>query len=99
MKRDLVSFKNRWLTWNPKFSRYKGRQMSWTKDDEEDDFPLECDVLIIGGGAMGSSVAYHLKKRAAEGLKIVVVEKDFSVKNIFFKTLFNIVISSNYTHI
>lgn len=48
-------------------------------DDEviyEDTFPHECDVLIIGGGVMGSAIAYYLKQRARYGLKIVVVEKD-----------------------
>lgn len=78
LKRDMVNFKNRWLTLKPKYSRFNGRQMSWTKDDDENDFPRECDVLIIGGAAMGSSVAHFLKRRAGEGLKIVVLEKDFT---------------------
>ena len=82
LKRDIVNFKNRWFVINPKYSRFKGRSMSWTKDDDEDGFPQECDVVIIGGGAMGSSVAYWLKKYAGEGLKIVVVDKDFTVKKI-----------------
>jgi FAD-dependent oxidoreductase domain-containing protein 1 len=33
------------------------------------------DVVIVGGGAIGSSVAYHLE-RADPGLKILVVERD-----------------------
>lgn len=40
------------------------------------EFPLHCDVLVIGGGAIGSSIAYWLKKRALEGLRVVVIEKD-----------------------
>lgn len=39
-------------------------------------FPSHVDVLIIGGGAIGSSIAYFLKDRAREGLRIAVVEKD-----------------------
>ena len=35
------------------------------------------DVIIIGGGIMGSSTAYHLMK-ADKNLKVVVVEKDAS---------------------
>lgn len=42
-------------------------------------FPHHCDILIIGGGTMGSSVAYWLKEKAREGLRIVVVEKDPTV--------------------
>lgn len=42
-------------------------------------FPSHCDVLIIGGGIMGSSTAFWLKHRALEGLNVVVVEKDPTV--------------------
>lgn len=38
-----------------------------------------CDVAVIGGGIMGSSIAYWLKYRAAKGLKVVVIEKDPTV--------------------
>jgi FAD-dependent oxidoreductase domain-containing protein 1 len=37
------------------------------------------DVVIVGGGVMGSSVAYHLSKLAQTGgnaMSIAVVEKD-----------------------
>ena len=34
-----------------------------------------CDVAIVGGGAMGSSVAYFLKKRMPQ-LAVTVVERD-----------------------
>ena len=33
------------------------------------------DVIIIGGGVIGSSVAYHLM-RSEEGLKLAVIEPD-----------------------
>ncbi|XP_059617083.1 FAD-dependent oxidoreductase domain-containing protein 1-like [Phlebotomus argentipes] len=44
-------------------------------------FPEHCDILIIGGGGMGSSIAYWLKKEALEGLNVVVVEKDATYSN------------------
>ncbi|XP_046746070.1 FAD-dependent oxidoreductase domain-containing protein 1 [Diprion similis] len=47
-----------------------------TEGDIPYNFPKHCDVIIIGGGAMGSSIAYWLKKRARHGLRVVVVEKD-----------------------
>ncbi len=40
----------------------------------------EYDVVIVGGGAMGSSTAYHLL-RAEPGLSVLVVEKDDSYRH------------------
>lgn len=42
--------------------------------------PKHVDALIIGGGAMGSSVAYWLKEKTLRGrLNVAVIEKDPSV--------------------
>lgn len=43
------------------------------------EFQSHCDVLIIGGGGVGASIAYWLKKRAFGGLNVVVLEKDPTV--------------------
>lgn len=42
--------------------------------------PNQCDVLIIGGGAIGSAIAYWLKHTMhKEEFHVVVVEKDPTV--------------------
>lgn len=50
-------------------------------------FPNYCDVLIVGGGVIGSSIAYWLQQRALNGLHVVVVEKDPSVINTQYKNI------------
>lgn len=43
-------------------------------------FPRYADIVIIGGGAIGSSIAYFLKhKTGIKGVNVVVVEKDQTV--------------------
>jgi FAD-dependent oxidoreductase domain-containing protein 1 len=43
-------------------------------------FQSHCDILILGGGGIGTSIAYWLKSRANEALNVVVVEKDPTYK-------------------
>ncbi|CAK9822143.1 FAD-dependent oxidoreductase domain-containing protein 1 [Anthophora retusa] len=39
--------------------------------------PRQCDVVIIGGGVIGSSIAYWLKKRVySEDFRVFVIERD-----------------------
>ncbi|XP_041368130.1 FAD-dependent oxidoreductase domain-containing protein 1-like [Gigantopelta aegis] len=45
---------------------------------EESKVPREVDVLVVGGGIMGSSVAFWLKQRHPKGISVAVVERDFS---------------------
>lgn len=56
----------------------------FSKNDNfnEEMFPSHCDVAIIGGGAMGSSIAYWLKERTGKGLSVAVIEKDPTVSNV-----------------
>lgn len=42
-------------------------------------YPEHADIVVIGAGFIGASVAYWLKKRAGEGLSVAVIDKDFSV--------------------
>lgn len=41
-------------------------------------FPKEVDILVVGGGIMGSSVAYWLKQRAPESFSLAVLERDLT---------------------
>lgn len=48
-------------------------------------FPTHADIVIIGGAAMGSSIAYWLKEKSSrDGLSIVVYEKDRTVSLHFY---------------
>lgn len=50
------------------------------KYPHEEIFQTHCDVVIIGGGGIGASVAYWLKQKARDGLNVVVVERDPTVR-------------------
>lgn len=52
-----------------------------------DEFQTHCDVLVIGGGGIGSSIAYWLKEKARDGLNVVVVEKDDTVSGARYSFL------------
>lgn len=44
-------------------------------------FPSHVDVLVIGGGAIGSSIAYWLKEKTGlTGIRVAVLEKDPTVR-------------------
>lgn len=47
-----------------------------------DEFHSHCDILVIGGGGVGSSIAYWLKKRGRHGINVVVLEKDPTVSRM-----------------
>lgn len=76
----------------PKEEKYDGEPLplneasqqisSKVENDAPDQFQTHCDVLVIGGGGIGSSTAYWLKQRARNGLNVVVVEKDETVSTI-----------------
>ncbi|XP_077987092.1 FAD-dependent oxidoreductase domain-containing protein 1-like [Glandiceps talaboti] len=38
--------------------------------------PDEVDIVVVGGGIIGSSIAYFLKKKLTTGMRVLVVEKD-----------------------
>ena len=55
----------------------------WAKDETE--FPEQTDIAIIGGGAIGSSVAYWLKLRDP-GCQVHVIERDDTVCITFYSS-------------
>jgi len=59
-----------------KIKKFVGFDEEMPHDVNAQFFPTHCDVCIIGGGAMGSSIAYWLKQRAPHAMEIVVIEKD-----------------------
>lgn len=48
---------------------------------------MHVDILIIGGGAIGSSIAYWIKQRTRGGANVAVVEKDLTVKSNYLSSL------------
>lgn len=70
------------------FARYNHEQKNpmiktWnimTKSNTRFSYPENTDIVIIGGGIIGAATAYWLKRRAGDGLSVVVIEKDFSYK-------------------
>lgn len=55
---------------------FLGKPIREPKFYEQEMFHEWCDILIIGGGAMGTSCAYWLTTLAPNGPKVMVCEKD-----------------------
>lgn len=51
----------------------------------EEKVPMHSDYVIIGGGIMGSSIAYAMKNRAPDSFEVMVVERD---PKVIFHCLF-----------
>lgn len=69
LKRDLDEIIRKM---NDPFGQYQDNQI----------FPKTVDILIIGGGVIGSSIAYWIQNKCRDGVTIAVVEKDLSVNKV-----------------
>ena len=61
---------------------FKQELCAFTKagvESVENEVPRYTDVLIIGGGIVGSAVAFFVKSQAPHGLDVTVVERDHCV--------------------
>ncbi|XP_043260193.1 FAD-dependent oxidoreductase domain-containing protein 1 [Colletes gigas] len=71
LKNGLQTIKKTIVPWN---SNDQDEQIPWSNLTPR--MSQNCDVVIIGGGVIGSSIAYWLKKRVYKDFKVIVVEKD-----------------------
>jgi len=73
IKRDINEL---WKRANDPFQQYEDNKI----------FPKTVDILIVGGGVIGSSIAYWLQNKCRDGITIAVVEKDLSVNKSVLST-------------
>ncbi|XP_053970852.1 FAD-dependent oxidoreductase domain-containing protein 1 isoform X2 [Hylaeus volcanicus] len=70
LKNGIKSIKDKIVPWDPNDDK-----IPWAEHTPI--ISSECDIVIIGGGVIGSSIAYWLKNRVYDKeMKVIVVEKD-----------------------
>lgn len=85
IKRTFQLIKNDLKKVNSAFSASSAKtenDFDQNNNKQGDEFQTHCDVLVVGGGCIGASVAFWLKKKARDGLNVVVVEKDPTVSTL-----------------
>lgn len=70
----------------------------WRTDD--DVIRGQCDIVIIGGGMIGTAIAYMLKRKAPDSFTVMVIEKDMtvSIKTHRLKRIPNLICSIHTLH-
>lgn len=56
--------------------KFKGSFSDIVTTNPDTMIPYQCDFVIIGGGIMGTSIAYMLKSKIRECADVMVIEKD-----------------------
>ena len=79
---DMKSLKNNVESFISRFNKTREiarRDVRASSKYHYEIFPEHCDIAIIGGGVIGSSIAYWLKQRVPHAITVTVVEKDPTV--------------------
>ena len=81
LRRDGAFMKDKLTFWKEQKSPVdeNGRVLNYD-DPRAPIFPNYCDVVIIGGGAIGSAIAYWAKVIGRGSFRVVVVERDPMVR-------------------
>jgi len=59
-----------------RMARHRGSFSKILRNTSSSSYPAEADVVVIGGGIIGSSITYHLAKLSGGSQNVVMLERD-----------------------